>query len=108
MNRKHERNNTPSRMKSSRCMRVWTLLVLTLCLLTVPAFAAGSNDPLTIVNNLSDFIFSCIRAIGIIILGWGIVQVGMSVRATTPASARRASSACLGDFSSRLQKRSSP
>ena len=94
MNRKHERNNTPSRMKSSRCMRVWTLLVLTLCLLTVPAFAAGSNDPLTIVNNLSDFIFSCIRAIGIIILGWGIVQVGMSVQ-SHDASQRTQGLLCL-------------
>lgn len=94
MNRKHERNNTPSRTKSGRCMRVWTLLVLTLCLLTVPAFAAGSSDPLTIVNNLSDFIFSCIRAIGIIILGWGIVQVGMSVQ-SHDASQRTQGFLCL-------------
>ena len=51
---------------------------LTLCCL-VPVYATGS-DPLTIVNNLSDFIFSIIKAIGIIILGWGIVQVGMSIQ----------------------------
>ena len=44
---------------------------LTLCCL-VPVYATG-GDPLTIVNNLSDFIFSVIKAIGIIILGWGIV-----------------------------------
>ena len=56
-------------------------LALTLALagsLTVPALAA--DDPLTIVSNLSDFIFSCIRAIGVIILGWGVVQVGLSVQ----------------------------
>ena len=41
---------------------------LTLCCL-VPVYATG-GDPLTIVNNLSDFIFSVIKAIGIIILGW--------------------------------------
>ena len=35
---------------------------------------------LTIVNNLSEFIFSCIKAIGVIVLGWGIVQLGMSVQ----------------------------
>ena len=63
-------------------------------ILTVPAFAAGSNDPLTIVNNLSDFIFSCIRAIGIIILGWGIVQVGMSVQ-SHDASQRTQGFLCL-------------
>ena len=54
------------------------ILVLAVCFCTVPALAA--DDPLDIVNNLSDFIFSCIKAIGIIILGWGVVQLGMSVQ----------------------------
>ena len=26
------------------------------------------------------FIFSCIKAIGVIVLGWGIVQLGMSIQ----------------------------
>lgn len=56
---------------------------LTLCCL-VPVYATG-GDPLTIVNNLSDFIFSIIKAIGIIILGWGIVQVGMSFQSHDPS-----------------------
>ena len=47
--------------------------------LSVPVFAAD-EDPLAIVNNLSDFIFSCIKAIGVMVLGWGIVQLGMSVQ----------------------------
>ena len=59
-------------------MGAWTGLALAVCVLTAPALAA--DDPLTIVNNLSEFIFSCIRAIGIIILGWGVVQVGLSVQ----------------------------
>lgn len=59
----------------------------------VPAYATAS-DPLSIVNNLSDFIFSIIKAIGIIILGWGIVQVGMSIQSHDPASGRRACCAC--------------
>ena len=67
------------RRKERRIMAVWTSLVLTTALFTTSAFAADS-DPLTIVNNLSDFIFSCIKAVGVIILGWGIVQVGMSVQ----------------------------
>ena len=64
---KHE---LTTRRKERRIMGVWTSLVLTTALFTTSAFAADS-DPLTIVNNLSDFIFSCIKAIGIIILGWG-------------------------------------
>ena len=57
-----------------------------------PAFAA--NDPLTIVNNLSDFIFSIIKALGVIILGWGIVQVGMSIQ-SHDASQRTQGFLCL-------------
>ena len=82
-----------NRAKARRMMGMWTLVVLVCCLLPVRAFAA-SNDPLTIVNNLSTFIFSCIRAIGIIILGWGIVQVGMSVQ-SHDASQRTQGFLCL-------------
>lgn len=44
----------------------------------MPALAAG--DPLGVVNNLSTFIFGLIRAVGLILLGWGIVQVGLSLQ----------------------------
>lgn len=67
-------------------------LSLTASLFMTPALAA--TDPLTIVNNLSDFIFSCIKAIGIIILGWGVVQVGMSVQ-SHDASQRTQGFLCL-------------
>lgn len=68
--------------RNRRARRLYgsAVMLLILCAaLTVPALAADS-DPLTIVNNLSDFIFSCIKAVGVIILGWGIVQLGMSVQ----------------------------
>ena len=52
--------------------------------LATPAAATG-GDPLTVVNNLSDFIFSLIRAIGLILLGWGIVQVGLSLQSHDPS-----------------------
>ena len=75
-------HNAPTRQQlRQRTRRLYFSAVLALAFcaaLTVPAFAAGGSDPLTIVNNLSDFIFSIIKALGIIILGWGIVQVGMS------------------------------
>lgn len=73
---KHELSN---RNRERRIKAVWATLVVTTVLFTTTAFAADT-DPLTIVNNLSDFIFSCIKAIGIIILGWGVVQLGMSVQ----------------------------
>ena len=51
---------------------------------TATAFAAEDN-PLTVVNNLSDFIFGLIRAIGIILLAFGIVQIGLSLKSHDPS-----------------------
>ena len=51
--------------------------------MSVTAFAA--NDPLTVINNLSEFIFGLIRAIGLILLGFGIVQVGLSLKSHDPS-----------------------
>ena len=53
--------------------------------LSVTAFAAGTDDPLTVINNLSDFIFGLIRAIGLILLGFGIVQIGLSLKSHDPS-----------------------
>ncbi|MGM9614932.1 MAG: glutamyl-tRNA amidotransferase [Oscillospiraceae bacterium] len=68
------------------------MLAVNAALFTTPVLA--DSDPLTIVNNLSEFIFSCIKAIGIIILGWGVVQVGMSVQ-SHDASQRTQGFLCL-------------
>jgi len=49
------------------------------------AITAYADDPLQVVNNLSDFIFSMIRAIGVIILAFGIVQIGLSMKSHDPS-----------------------
>ena len=45
----------------------------------------AADDPLTVINNLSNFIFGLIRAVGMIILGFGIVQIGMSLKSHDPS-----------------------
>lgn len=65
---------------------LWALLLLPLLWLAaalaftmaMPAFAA--NDPLATINALSDFVFSAIKAIGAILLGFGIVQIGLALK----------------------------
>ena len=52
--------------------------------MSVTAFAA-TNDPLTVIDNLSTFIFGLIRAVGIILLGGGIVQIGISLKSHDPS-----------------------
>lgn len=73
-------------IKVKRIFRRYVSVVLTFALmaaLSVTALADG--DPLTVVNNLSTFIFGLIRAVGIILLGWGIVQVGLSLQSHDPS-----------------------
>ncbi|MCM1269863.1 MAG: glutamyl-tRNA amidotransferase [Faecalibacterium sp.] len=59
------------------------LAVVIICTLAVTAFAA--DDPLKAVDNLSTFIFGLIRAVGLIILGFGVVQVGLSLKSHDPS-----------------------
>ena len=59
--------------------------VSTLLAGTVTTTAFAASDPLTVVNNLSDFIFGLIRAIGMILLGFGVVQIGLSLKSHDPS-----------------------
>jgi len=66
--------------------RAYAVAVLTVALtmsLGVTAFAA--TDPIGVINNLSEFIFGLIRAIGLILLGFGIVQIGLSLKSHDPS-----------------------
>ena len=71
-----------------RGFRAYVAIVLVVVLmlsLGVTAFAAKDADPLGAVNKLSDFIFGLIKAIGLILLGFGIVQIGMSLKSHDPS-----------------------
>lgn len=76
LNNKYER-------RTRRLFSVFACLVAALTLTVIPAWAV--DDPLAVVNNLSDFIFSLIRAIGLILLGFGILQVGLSLKSHDPS-----------------------
>ena len=92
--KKTEKLPMPSNVKNGFRRYCVTVLALALCSTLVLHASATGGDPLTVVNNLSDFIFSVIKAIGIIILGWGIVQVGMSIQ-SHDASQRTQGLLCL-------------
>ncbi|MFQ7840159.1 MAG: glutamyl-tRNA amidotransferase [Thomasclavelia spiroformis] len=53
-------------------------MMMTLSMGVLPVHAEG--DPIAVVNNLSEFIFGLIRAVGMILLGFGVVQVGLSLK----------------------------
>lgn len=68
---------------ATRGIFIVAYIVLLNVLQVSQVFAA--DDPLTVINNLSNFIFGLIRAVGMIILGFGIVQVGMSLKSHDPS-----------------------
>lgn len=68
-----------------KTLAVYAVLALMLTVFNTTAFAAGGDDPIQVVNNLSDFIFGLIRAIGLILLGFGIVQIGLSLKSHDPS-----------------------
>ncbi len=70
--------------KRTKHILIATAIMAVFLLTTTTAFAAD-EDPLQVVNNLSDFIFGMIRAIGVILVGFGIVQIGMSLKSHDPS-----------------------
>lgn len=84
---KKETHKLPMSAKTKKALSIYVAIILCLTLmsaLSMTAFAAG-DDPLTVVNNLSNFIFGLIRAIGMILLGFGIVQIGLSFKSHDPS-----------------------
>lgn len=88
MRKKQEKKETtkstkklPMTAKMKRAMAVYIAMVLIMTAGASTVFAA--DDPLTVINNLSTFIFGLIRAIGMILLGFG--QVGLSLKSHDPS-----------------------
>ena len=82
-------NRLPTPEKVKKGFRYYCSLVVAVALMgccVMLAFAEdGGDNPLTVIENLSDFIFGLIRAVGLILLGWGIVQVGLSLQSHDPS-----------------------
>ncbi len=88
MRKMNEKSTTklPMPTKVKKGFRIYSSIVMATAIvmgMSIHAFAAG--DPIAVINNLSDFIFGLIRAVGLILLGWGIVQVGLSFSSHDPS-----------------------
>ena len=69
--------------KAKTALCIYSTTILSMALFATPVFTDG--DPVTVVNNLSDFIFGLIRAVGMILLGFGVVQIGLSLKSHDPS-----------------------
>ena len=81
---KHKKSEHPTKLgkKGKLGFALYTALAAALCF---PLSVFAASDPLGAISNLSTFIFSLIRAIGLILLGWGVVQIGLSFQSHDPS-----------------------
>ncbi len=81
-----KRMSSPLTGKVRKGFKMYATIILcvTICIvMSLTAFAA--DDPVAVVNNLSTFMFGLIRAVGMILLGFGVVQVGLSLKSHDPS-----------------------
>ncbi|MEG1313103.1 MAG: glutamyl-tRNA amidotransferase, partial [Bacilli bacterium] len=83
---KKETKKVPMDKKTKKAFKVYIALIMLFTLtIGIAPNVMAADDPLTVVNNLSNFIFGLIRAIGMILLGFGIVQIGLSLKSHDPS-----------------------
>ena len=110
--KKNENKKTtklPMTGKVKKSFRYYCMAVMAMTFVlstSVTAFAA--NDPIQVVNNLSDFIFGLVRAVGMIMLGFGIVQIGLSLKSHDPSQRANGFLLLQAALSLPLQRRFNP
>lgn len=72
-------------MTNNRAYRIFAIFAVIVLCFSFTATAFAVDDPLAVVENLTEFIFSLIRAVGIILLGFGILQIGLSLKSHDPS-----------------------
>ena len=71
---------------TKKVFRIYATAILAIILVSLSCITVyAADDPVAVVNNLSDFIFGLIRAVGMILLGFGVVQVGLSLKSHDPS-----------------------
>ena len=82
MNKK-ETYNAPDQndARQRKIKRIYLVTATTAALaFTMAMRACAANDPLATTIALSDFVLRAIKAIGAILLGFGIVQIGLALK----------------------------
>lgn len=78
---KMENTNTAEKIGiAKKGLRITKYTFMAVALMLSFATPALADDPLAAISGLSDFIFSAIKAIGMILLGFGVVQIGLSLK----------------------------
>lgn len=60
-------------------------IMLALCIFAIPAAASGVSDPVDMIDTLKEYLFDALAAVGLILIGLGVVQVGLSFKSQDPS-----------------------
>ena len=77
--------------KIERCLKggfkIYSFIIIAFAIITVmmPNVFAAVDNPINVINNLSDFIFQMTKLIGGIIVGYSVVQIGLSFTSHDPS-----------------------
>ena len=71
--------------KELKTFRLLSFAIMVCAIGGTSTVVLAADDPLSVVNNLSNFIFGLIRAVGMIILGFSVVQIGLSIKSHDPS-----------------------
>lgn len=77
-------NKFEEKLKKFRKVNTILICFVTFLSITTPTVYAAS-DPLSVINNLSNFIFDIVTAVGGIMVVFGIVQFGMALKSHDPS-----------------------
>lgn len=74
-------------MKEKKKMNKIILKIAIVCISIIIGgnIVLATDDPLSVINNMSNFIFSIVRGIGMILILWGIVQIGLALKSHDPS-----------------------
>jgi len=72
--------------KKKKIFKIYMCIIFVLvCTIGTSAIAYAADDPIEVINNLSDFIYGALRAIGVIVMGYSVFQIGMSLKSQDPS-----------------------
>lgn len=77
-------NKFEEKLKKFRKVSTILICIATFLSITTPTVYAAT-DPLSVINNLSNFIFDIITAVGGIMVVFGIVQFGLAMKSHDPS-----------------------
>ena len=71
--------------KNKSLKRYMYFIIFTVLTIGTSTTVLAADDPLTVINNLSDFLFGLLKAVGMITLGYSIFQIGSSFKSQDPS-----------------------